>query len=90
MEIVGINEVNYNSLQVSIFPNPAKDHLTIVAESEAYKVSIFSADNSFQQDFTTMGQSTQIPLSHLPMGVYFIKVLDLNNGRMTFERVVKY
>ena len=71
----GINELS-NSLGISVFPNPATDKIT-VETSGASKGSCLAIVNIEGQQLITRQiteAKTQIDISDLPSGVYFVRV----------------
>jgi hypothetical protein len=70
----GVNNVNSNKPTFSIFPNPAYDYLTITSTNIITQLTItnpLGQTISSQQPHT---ESTQIDVSNLPAGVYFLRV----------------
>ena len=68
------NEYNY----VKIFPNPAKNTLTLTAETEGMKgVNIVNSLGQIVKDFS-FETSTTIDIRDLNSGVYFVKILGDN------------
>lgn len=75
---------------ISIFPNPAADHLFAIGPLSEYSVSIFSADGSFHHDYQLSGQQQRIDLSAFSPGVYLIRIIDKNSGSLRIKKIVKY
>ena len=68
------NEYNY----VSIFPNPAKNTLTLTTETEGMKdVNIVNSLGQIVKEFS-FETSTTIDIRDLNNGVYFVKILGDN------------
>ncbi len=72
---------------ISIFPNPVINEITITSETLVDQVSIFNI--SGQEVFTrnTNSKSLSTDISHLNSGVYLIKIYSM--GRVTTAKVIK-
>jgi len=72
-------------LPVTVYPNPAKDELTITAESPIIKVEIFSLDGkpAIQENYP----SGKINISSIAKGVYIVKVYT--GGTTTVKKLIK-
>lgn len=60
--------------QISMFPNPATDELTISVTNEIISIVIYNfiGQTVYTRDFNT--KQVQIDVSALPAGVYFVKI----------------
>ena len=75
------NEYSY----VTLFPNPAKNSLTLTAETEGMKdVRIVNSLGQTVKEFS-FETSTTVDIKDLNNGVYFVKILGEN---MTTKKVV--
>ncbi|MFT6337421.1 MAG: hypothetical protein ACJATI_004184 [Halioglobus sp.] len=88
-EAVSSNDIRVED-SVLIFPNPSQDNITIAGELDKYDISILSIDGSFQKDLSASGQEIGFDFSSFPSGVYMIRFVDKDNGKLIFEKVVKY
>lgn len=95
--VTGNTEVNQQSVQVKIFPNPNKQNLNVEIEtSESKNISILlfdaSGKNIIQEKFNIeMGNQTlQINTSLLAPGIYLLHILDENNYSMSKQKLVIY
>ncbi|MEI6124371.1 MAG: T9SS type A sorting domain-containing protein [Bacteroidota bacterium] len=71
---VGIHELNTGTDQVSVYPNPAKDKLTIATNSNI-KQSLEIYNMAGQSVYTSdLLANTTIDISGFPTGVYIIKL----------------
>ena len=64
---------------ISVFPNPATDYLTVSLSGEAQqatRISLYSMDGREQASWTVGNNSQQyrIGLQQLPRGQYFVKI----------------
>lgn len=81
----------------SLYPNPAKDQITLtLISNEAFAISI-SMTNSVGQVVLADQQATkvnqtykrEIPLQALASGVYFVNIYDDKNGLLQSIRFIK-
>jgi len=74
--MVGINE--QQETRLSLYPNPATDKITIEASSEPTKSQLTISSISGQALITHQitEPKTQLDISDLPRGVYFVRVTD--------------
>lgn len=82
----GIKESEWNRLNVKLFPNPVKDKLHFELE---YKTNIdkITIRNTLGQEVLVLNKPEQeIDISHLPIGIYFIKA-ENNQGQSLFKVV---
>jgi hypothetical protein len=81
--ITGLNE-NKSENIFSIFPNPANDYLTIYFEpNNGTQFKILNALGVLVKEFF-MSESSQIDVSDLPKGIYFI------NSKTTIQQTTKF
>ena len=84
---VGIKETALN-ISLSVFPNPTSDYLTLKVEdynNEALNYTLLDEQGRlvFNEQITT--QDTQVAMSTLARGAYFINVLQANKKIQTFK-----
>jgi len=71
----GVNNLLYNSPMVSVYPNPAKNNLTIeLPGSEGATVQIINAIGQQVTEKIITSTTTQIDVTNLPAGVYIVRV----------------
>ena len=68
---IGVNELS-NSLNFSVFPNPASDKLTIECNQKA-SLEILNMEGQIIQTIHNGGKKTTIDLVNLSSGIYIIK-----------------
>jgi len=83
---VSINDLE--SVGFNYYPNPVTDNLTLQATKNIINVSIFNRLGQKIKQISLLGLSTEIPMSNLTNGIYFVKV-ELNNSTKTFSVVKK-
>ncbi|MBC7865645.1 MAG: T9SS type A sorting domain-containing protein [Bacteroidia bacterium] len=84
----GINE-NYFENSFSVFPNPTEGFLKIYSNSEISSVKIFSTEGKtvFSEKFHNKIFKTEINLSSLKNGIYFIEINS--NGKTERKEFIK-
>ncbi|MDO9186613.1 MAG: T9SS type A sorting domain-containing protein [Bacteroidia bacterium] len=86
---VGTDEHDKNVGNVKIFPNPAKDHLTITTEiKEAENVKIINVAGKQVGSFKIQNYNASINTSSFAQGIYFYEIIDkkeqiLTKGKFT-------
>ena len=58
---------------------------TVVRKS----IDILNADGSVYQNLNTMDSSLNIDITTLPVGLYFIRAVDMDNGTVSLEKILK-
>jgi hypothetical protein len=84
---VGIKETALN-ISLSIFPNPTSDYLTLKVEdynNEALSYSLLDEQGKLVLNEQITNQDTQLAMSTLARGAYFINVLQANKKIQTFK-----
>ena len=74
--VVGIDDVEGQNAQFTLQPNPATDRVTLSLEAfeGTANVSILSVDGRQVSQFSTVENSTEINLSDMAAGTYFVRV----------------
>ena len=84
---VGIKETTLN-ISLSVFPNPTSDFLTLKVEdynNEALSYSLLDEQGKFVLNEQITTQDTQIAMSTLARGSYFINIVQANKKIQTFK-----
>ena len=84
---VGIKETALN-ISLSIFPNPTSDYLTLKVEdynNEALSYHLLDEQGKLVLNEQITNQVTQVAMSNLARGAYFINVLQENKKIQTFK-----
>jgi len=85
--ILGVDDVALN--ETIIFPNPAKETITISSSNSVQAVHIY---NALGMEVLTLNDvnsnAQQIDVRYLPSGIYLVKVLDSSNN-ISVKRLVK-
>lgn len=83
--IIGIAELELEGF--SFYPNPAKDHITLKAESQIESIQMFNIIGQRVLDVQVGANETQINLTNLAPGMHLMKVTV--NGQTGTYRVIK-
>ncbi|HWY37503.1 MAG TPA: T9SS type A sorting domain-containing protein [Bacteroidia bacterium] len=66
----GVNQLSVNSDQLSVYPNPANNNITIQSSTELGIISIYNALGEKVKETKTQEARVEIDISNLPSGVY--------------------
>ena len=84
---VGIKETALN-ISLSVFPNPTSDFLTLKVQDynkEDLSYSLLDEQGKLVLNEQITNQDTQVAMSTLARGAYFINVLQANKNIQTFK-----
>ena len=84
---VGIKETALN-ISLSVFPNPTSDFLTLKVQdynNEALSYNLLDEQGKLVLNEQIITQDTQVAMSTLARGAYFINVLQANKKIQTFK-----
>jgi Secretion system C-terminal sorting domain len=84
-QLVGINNIPFNSEEIKIYPNPSKNKIQF--EHSAKIISYRIADYTGKLLLDGAYNSINIDVSALPAGAYIVQVL-LENGSQAFGKMV--
>ena len=73
---------------ISIYPNPAEDVVTVSSEKTISKIEIYSVTGKLMKQINNSGQQIEIPIGGYTSGIYFVHIFQGNN-RITKKLVVK-
>jgi hypothetical protein len=82
---VTLSNIDVNKLVFSMYPNPAKDRVTIEMETELQSVEIYTLQGQIVQTST----NKNVFLNNLPTGVYIVKVEDVEGLSNTKKLIIK-
>ncbi|WP_431134163.1 T9SS type A sorting domain-containing protein [Psychroserpens mesophilus] len=75
---------------ISLYPIPFKNDLNIVHHGhESLRVELYGLDGKRIYQSDVFQNSTQLQLSSLAAGLYFAKIIDINNTTVFVKKVVK-
>ena len=84
---VGIKETTLN-ISLSVFPNPTSDFLTLIVEdynNETLSFDLLDEQGKLILSEQITNQETQVAMSTLARGSYFINILQANKQIQTFK-----
>jgi hypothetical protein len=87
---LGISEKN-SSAPILIFPNPAHQQINVVTASAPFTgghIYIYSLQGAVCADQNLSKQRSELDISELPRGMYFLKVVDkegIHSGKFVKE-----
>ena len=83
---VGINDLD--EILISIYPNPAEDKLFVESPPSIRQCEVFSITGERVINLKDCGEMFEIPLHHLSMGCYLIRMTS-GNYEKTMEFIKK-
>ena len=95
---ISINPIEKDIYDFSIYPNPAKDEITIVLANEAYPIveiydisgRIVETDNyPSLRNAEPEGQSVNLDISNLQPGIYFVKINSKTNNYKVQKLIIQ-
>jgi len=81
-----INQITSNNSEVSIYPNPSNGSITIQTDKELGAVIIYNALGEIV--YKQLPDKTNIDVSGLQSGVYFVILKDKQQQTLTTKRIV--
>lgn len=85
--IVGIFDVEMAQLEMSMYPNPTKDQLNIVAEERIESVQVLNASGLVIEEFSVNAKEFSMSVNHLKTGLYVLKAIS--DSKTTKAKFVK-
>ena len=82
---VPTHEIEQVNPKIKLFPNPAKESISIDTEMDIKELVIISATG---HEITRMPYTQQFDISYLPNGIYFLKSINHSNKTLT-KRFIK-
>lgn len=87
VDFVGIKELASLSGKLSVFPNPAKDELTIQLPVNMKSIVILDMTGREVKFFNANSMNTTVDIASLQQGIYFVNVTTVD-GRNAVKRIV--
>ncbi|MCQ2326668.1 MAG: T9SS type A sorting domain-containing protein [Bacteroidales bacterium] len=82
-----LNEIQEREKQINVFPNPAKDKITIESATELESIEIKNILGIAQKSLKVKGKKVTIPISDLEKGTYLVSIRT-SEGNYT-KKIVK-
>ncbi len=88
---VGVNEPIKKSEEIKVFPNPTKDYFTVRQYYRPVQLHFTLLDQMGRlvQEQNSNYSDTQIDVSSLKSGVYFLRITDTRGNLISTEKIVK-
>ena len=86
--ITGLKESKDISLEIVVYPNPAKDFIKLKIENfevENLKFQMYDINGSLLQDNEVIGRETNISMQDLFPATYFLRIVQGNKEIRTFK-----
>ena len=81
----GVNETSID-LEVSVYPNPTTDYLTLKVENpEGLSFQLFDLQGVMVEYNKVRENSTTVEMKNLPSAIYFLKVIQKNQVVKSFK-----
>lgn len=90
--LTAVAEASGITLEVSVFPNPATDFVTLKIEnyeSDNLSYSLLGINGTLLQSDKVNGDETMIQLGNIIPGTYLLKIADKNKDIKTFKIIKK-
>ena len=78
---------NINATKFSYYPNPTTGILNLTASSKIESIEVFNVAGQKVMSFAPKSDKSEINLSNLPKGLYFVKAMV--NGNVITNKVIK-
>lgn len=72
----------------TLAPNPAQNYVQVQLAPGAYRIALYSAVGGYITQYVPNSSSFQIPVTHLPSGLYYVRVWNTNNGSISTYPVI--
>ncbi|MEM8927590.1 MAG: G8 domain-containing protein [Bacteroidota bacterium] len=83
-----LNDVNPEDILV-VYPNPTRGIISLSGTPDIFQVTAFTIDGRFIGTFVPAGNSRQINVSSLPIGLYLLKITNLDDGKDEVKKILK-
>jgi hypothetical protein len=83
--LINIQDLQQGADHVTVFPNPVADQLAIRTTSENFQVQVY---NQVGQLLQSGANASIVDVSHLRLGIYFVKVTS-ENGQVHAFKIIK-
>ena len=83
-----VAEVSFAKDAVTVYPNPAKDNITIEGLAGNESIQLFSQNGQIIKKQIAIGPVTKLDVSNIEIGVYRLTIAD-NTGKMITKKILK-
>ncbi len=77
------------NMKISLYPNPCEDYIILETPLSSYHASFYHANGQLLRTYTHLFKNTKLSISHLPPGLYFIKIFTPQTHLSTIQKIVK-
>ncbi len=86
-----INDVDALVIEddIHLFPNPTEGLFTISGMLSDYQIEILDVNGSLYELVETDLSLHTIDLSDLPAGIFYLKIVNVDNGQVSVEKILK-
>jgi len=81
-DVLSLEDINVKSFV--IYPNPAKDMISISGATNIHNIKVFSILGTLEKEFFN---TNQVDISELSSGIHFIKI---NDEPRFLKKIIKY
>lgn len=85
----GIDEITYNKINATIFPNPTKDNFTVKSDTKISKIDVISETGQVveTENFGNSGLTEyEMNVSNIPNGIYFVRINDISTQKLIINK----
>ncbi|MEM8507280.1 MAG: G8 domain-containing protein [Bacteroidota bacterium] len=72
-----------------IYPNPTTGVISLSEAPDNFQVTAFTIDGRLVGTFLPIGNSVQIDISKLPIGLFVLQITDLDDGKKQVKKIIK-
>lgn len=83
---VGVKQVNIEQVLIQVYPNPTNGRVAIQTENN--HPLIVEVYDLAGRNLSSFSNQTQLDLSNLPMGIYFLKIEDRITHQTTTKKII--
>lgn len=84
---VGVNETELDENQITLFPNPAINNITVATDIDDYNIRILNGIGAAVYESVNMSNNTIIDINHFAPSIYYLEILKGNS--VTRKRFIK-
>ena len=74
---------------ISIYPNPATNFISINNDDNVKSITIFNLVGRKLKSIEQVQENERYDISHLPNGMYLVRIVDRSNKIITTQRISK-
>ena len=84
-----LEENELENHKIKVFPNPTKEILYIEVESSNFDIIIFDSKGLSIESFENQFNNMMIDFNDFNTGIYFVRINNKTNNRITTHKIVK-